>query len=314
MKLFAEIHNLQRIDVPEERMTMNPKLWTENNELYSEAHNALVDAADEFVELLGIDPKYIDDVRLVGGNASYNWNDASDLDATIMLNRDLDLKKEDIRRLQISANNLTYRVNPSLNGIDLNFYLSTRNVGGLRPARQSIYSLGERDFISGPTKYPEMESNFLAGKANYIAELIEECVDDDSNEADDCAEKLLQKLKRYRVKGLKRSEGEESTENMVWRILSRSGYIKLLKSKMEQLEKDYFRIKTPQALIRNEEFRMLVKEGAGMSTVPHSIVKWNKRILTGSDPTSLITRIKPLLALFVDEDGMSTYRSEVNPH
>ncbi len=297
MKLFKEMH-LARV---EEQDKLNPKLWTENEELQPEIHNFLVDTAEDFVQKLGIDPKYIDDVRLVGGNASYNYSDASDLDATIMLSRDMNLSKEDIRRLQISANNLTYRLNPEINGIDTNFYLSSRNVGGLRPARQSIYSLEKMDFISGPTRNPELEGNYLASKANYIAEMIEECVGYDSNESDECAEKLLQKLKRYRAKGLRSKEGEESTENLVWRVLSRSGYIKLLKTKMEQLEKDYYRLKTPSALIRNEEFRLLVREDTGINTVPNSIVKWNTRILRGEDPTSLIKRIKPILALFVCE-------------
>ena len=298
MKTLREM-NGERLRLPSKNDTLNPKFWTEDNKLIPEIHNLLVQGATDFVERLGIDPEMIDDIRLVGGNASYNYTDASDLDATIMLNRDMNLSKEDVRRLQISANNLTYRYRPTLEGVDLNFYISTRNVGGLRPAKQSIYSLSEEDFLAGPTRFPEMSPNFLAGKTNFLIELIEECVNDDEEDADECAQKIYETLKKYRVKGLQSRQGEESTENIVWKMLSNSGYIKMLKDKIDELERNYYQFKNPSSIINNEEFKMLVKEGTGVNTIPHSILKWNNRLLNGENPTEMIKRIRPIVLLFL---------------
>ena len=256
---------------------------------------ALEDRARDFVSKLGISPNDISDIRIVGGNASYAWSPDSDLDVTIMLDRNKKLTKDDVRRIGISASNLSYRVDPTIEGVDLNFYIGHRNLGGLRPAKQSVYSLN-KGFIVGPGMDHEREPNYLAGRANAWAELIESCMNDESDEADSCAEKLLKRLKRYRLSGLKSEQGEYSTPNMVWRLLSRSGYIQTLKSKIEQMEKDYYRVKNP-SLIRNEEFRVLVKDGAGINTIPSSLLKWHNKLLAGASPIQMITRMMPILNL-----------------
>lgn len=298
MKTFGTMQS-QALNMPAPKDTLNPKLFLENEQvLRPDIHDLLIEGAEEFVSRLGISPEMIDDIRIVGGNASYNYHDASDIDATIMLNREMELTKEDVRALQVAANHLTYRFRPIMEGIDLNFYISTRNVGGLRPAKQSIYSLSQQDFMAGPTKYSEVSANYLAGKANFFLELIEECVSDDSNDADTCAEDLLKRLKKFRVKGLKGKDGEESTENLIYKMLVHSGYVRVLRDKTDELEKNFVRVRNPQPIIHNEEYRMLVREGAGIDTVPHSIIKWNKRILTGANPTELIKRIRPILDVF----------------
>lgn len=299
MKTFKTMKS-QALRMPAPKDRLNPKLWMEDrNQLRPEIHNLLLVGAVDFVLRLGISSSMIDDIRIVGGNAGYNYTDASDLDVTLMLSRDTDLSKEEVRNLQISANNITYRYRPTIEGIDLNFYMSSRNVGSLRPARQSIYSLEKQEFLIGPTKSPEISANFLASKANFFLELIEECVDDDTNDADECAGKLLKTLKQYRVKGLASKQGEESTENLVWRILSTSGYIKMLKTKMDELEKNFYQLKTPSSVIRNEEYKLLIKEGTGVDTIPASILKYNKKLLLGQDIMPMIKRVKPIIALFL---------------
>ena len=276
--------------------SLNPALWN-GTRLQTGVKYAIEARAEDFVSKLGLPPSSIEDIRIVGGNASYAWDDASDLDVTIMLNRNSKLSKEEVRRLGISSSNLTYRLSPSINGIDLNFFIGHRNLGGIRPAKQSVYSFKKNSFIVGPGKGHEKEPNFLAGKANYFSEMIESCLSDSDDDSGECAEKLLKKLKRYRLTGLKSKAGEYSTANLVWRLLSRSGYIDMLKTKINQLEKDYYNIKTPE-LISNDEFRMLVRQDADDQSIPNSLIQWNKRLLRGDDPNKLFTRAKPLLDLF----------------
>lgn len=278
--------------------TLNPDIWnTDTNKLQDIVRFEIINRAEDFVERLGLKAKDIEDVRIIGGNASYNWDDESDIDATVMIRRDLNLSKQEIRRLGIAASNLTYRLQPSINGIDLNYYLSSRNVGGLRPAKQSVYSLFKDKFLVGPGSVPETDQNFIASKASFIIEQVESCLMDEEKDSDGCAEDLLRKLKRYRAKGLASKFGEYSTPNLVWRTLSRSGYIKTLKDKVQNLEKDYYKIQTP-TLIRNEEFRTLIKHGEGPDTIPVSILGWSKRILKGENPMEFISRCKMFIELF----------------
>ncbi len=275
---------------------LNPNLWS-GLSLQEGVKDAIESRAEDFISKLGLSPSSIEDLRIVGGNASYAWDDASDLDVTIMLNRNEKLTKEEVRRLGISASNLTYRLSPSINGIDLNFFIGHRNLGGIRPAKQSVYSLNKDSFLVGPGRGHEQEPNFLAGKANYFTEMIESCLSDNDDESGECAGKLLKKLKRYRLSGLKTKDGEYSTQSLVWRLLSRSGYIDLLKNKIAQIEKDYYAVKTPE-LINNNEYRMLVRQSPDNRSIPNSLIQWNKQILRGRDAMELITRAKPLIGIF----------------
>ena len=287
-----------------DKSTLNPKLWdTSDQTLLGPVRQAILERADSYVQKLGYSPNDIEDVRLVGGNASFNYTDASDLDVTIMLNRKLNLQKEDVRRLGIASANLNYRLSPSLLGIPLNFYMSHRNLGSIRPAKQSVYSLGKNKFLIGPTRNPELEPNFVAGKAAYFANLIEACVEDDSDTSKDCAAKLLKRLKAYRVKGLSSKDGEFSTENLVWRVLSRSNYISVLKDRIERLEKDFYRIQSTDLLECND-FRQLINNNSELDATPVSILKWSRRLLTGESPLEMLDRVRPIVALFLLTGGL----------
>ena len=91
----------------------------------------MIERARHFVKALGLKSKNaIEDVRLTGGNASYTYTANSDLDVTIMLNRELNLSTQEVRRLGIACSLLNYKLNPKVGDIDLNFFISSKNVGG----------------------------------------------------------------------------------------------------------------------------------------------------------------------------------------
>lgn len=295
MKSYAGFLNMN----VEPKNELNPVFWNPDKTLRESVAQALVDRASDFVKRLGKNPSEIEDVMIVGGNASYRYDDSSDLDVTILLDRNTKYSTEEIRLLGLSASGLTYRLSPSINGVDLNFYISSRNIGALRPAKQGIYSVFEERWIKPPTSNYEIHHNYITSKVNYFAELIEECINDDSTESQDCAKKLLERLKRYRISGLKSSDGENSTPNLVWRVLSTSNYINTLKEKIQQIEKDFYRVQTP-SLIRNEEFRALIREDVELG-FPSSILKWQTKILKGQNPKRMLDRILPIIELLVKE-------------
>lgn len=66
--------------------TLNPLLWTKDNELKPEVHDKIEEVVDIFKEMLNDDGIDIDikDVVILGSNASYNYTDNSDLDVHII--------------------------------------------------------------------------------------------------------------------------------------------------------------------------------------------------------------------------------------
>jgi hypothetical protein len=62
---------------------------------------------------------------------------------------------------------------------------------------------------------------------NIIDDLIESIQEDDANTAKELVQKYKDKLKKYRTCGLEKN-GEYSTENLVFKILRRNGYIEKL--------------------------------------------------------------------------------------
>lgn len=71
----------------EKHETLNPKLWNEDNTLKSEVREKILQIAKEFTNELEKDGiKFeLDDIRLVGSNCSYNYNDKSDLDIHLIM-------------------------------------------------------------------------------------------------------------------------------------------------------------------------------------------------------------------------------------
>jgi hypothetical protein len=63
--------------------TLNPKLF-KNNKLIDEVRTKIFSIVNEFKEFIEI-PINILDIRIVGSNASYNYNEHSDLDIHLIV-------------------------------------------------------------------------------------------------------------------------------------------------------------------------------------------------------------------------------------
>lgn len=74
--------------------TLNPRRWNNDETLNRNIRETIFERTRSFLERLGFSSDELDDVRIVGGNASYNYHAATDIDATIVVNRDLSLTKK----------------------------------------------------------------------------------------------------------------------------------------------------------------------------------------------------------------------------
>ena len=73
---------------------LNPKLW-ENDMLKPEVYDKLVDIYEEFIRFIDI-PLNIVDVEIVGSNASFNYNDNSDIDLHVIVNSEVNYVDKEI--------------------------------------------------------------------------------------------------------------------------------------------------------------------------------------------------------------------------
>ena len=104
--------------------TLNPRIWTEDNQLRPEVSVALKKIVNFFVEQSEINIPVLD-VYLVGSNASYNYSSHSDLDVHIITNyEDVDCNEEIV---QLLYNMLKTKFNSdyefSVHGVPVELYV-----------------------------------------------------------------------------------------------------------------------------------------------------------------------------------------------
>ena len=95
-----------------------------------------------------------------------------------------------------------------------------------------VYSILFDEWANVPEREDvTVDKELIKGKAkqwmNIIDDLLDAIKDDEASTAKEMVQKYKDKLKKYRTCGLEKG-GEYSTENLVFKILRRNGYIEKL--------------------------------------------------------------------------------------
>lgn len=112
---------------------LNPKLWNEDNTLKAEVEEKINMIVDDFLHGLEEDDiKFkLDDIKLVGSNASYNWNDKSDLDLHLVMDLSIydDLEKKEMAELLYNYAKSLWNKNYVVyfRGIPVEIFVETNN-------------------------------------------------------------------------------------------------------------------------------------------------------------------------------------------
>lgn len=130
--------------------TLNKDLWDDNNELKEEVKDKLLDIADAFLDDLkedGIDIQ-VEDIRLLGSNANYNYTDQSDLDLHIVAQIDPEKYEQQLYNCYKTIFNNKYDI--KIKGREVEVYVEDVKA----PAKSNgVYSL-----YTGWVKEPKKES------------------------------------------------------------------------------------------------------------------------------------------------------------
>ena len=236
--------NTEIIKSFESQDELNPKIWEKDGNSYTmkpEVRERLLEIANEFIDYLKIEV-IITDVVLTGSLANYNWSKYSDFDIHIIANFNqfpqshVDLYKE-FFMLKKALFNKNHDI--KLFGYETELYVESEDEAHFS---SGVYSLLYDEWQHEPEKEQvKIDKNTIERKAKQWMEIIDGVLENIEDESIEDAKELLSKykdkLKKFRTCGLEKN-GEYSSENLVFKILRRNGYLeKLMSAGTKVLEK-----------------------------------------------------------------------------
>lgn len=208
---------------------LNPKLWNSDKTIKQDVLEKLLSIVKEFIKYIDI-PLVIVDANIVGSNASYNYNDQSDIDLHIIVNNDLTYMNKDILQQLYNAKKNSFNENYDLDieGIPVELYIEDVSAGNATNGRYSIY---KQKWLQQPTpvKYniPDIseELDKYIDKSNEV--LYSENPDDIQNFLNDL----------YMMRKLSLAEtGELGVGNLVFKELRNLNILEELRNKYYELQ------------------------------------------------------------------------------
>lgn len=212
---------------------LNSILFEVNSEnkykLKPEIRQRLLDISEAFQNYISQDGLCLNvvDVRLVGSNAGYDYNDASDIDLHLVA--DLDCMSCDPAILQVALNAEKTKFNSnldiSLKSIPVELYIEDVRAG---VNSNGIYSIVKDDWIKYPTLEEPLSSEmeeFVGNKVGEWIRLISKAlIRKNENEL----QRIINRLYLMRKDGLD-SYGAKSPGNLIFKAVRKQGYLEKLK-------------------------------------------------------------------------------------
>lgn len=252
-KLIAIKENLENeveanevsLDSFKKQKELAPKIWN-GDKLNSRVRLKLLDIADDFWETTDIGWVKPKGIVLMGSICNYNWSKSSDIDLHLQVDfSEVDEKKDFVQEYFNGKKNEWNEEHSNLKifGFPVELYVedidADTNSGG-------IYDLEENDWIKKPSKNGIKQIGLnkysIKDKSAKIMTDIDDLYDlfkktDDDAKLRKIGEKahdLLDKIKAMRKDGLSRG-GESDKDNIVYKVLRRTGYMDILWNLSSQL-------------------------------------------------------------------------------
>ena len=205
---------------------LNPILW-DNNQLRPEVRVKLLEIARHFALYLNVPRLYLKDVTLSGSSAGYNYSDYSDIDLHLVVNK---LESEELFTAKKNLYNSQHDLH--IQGIPVELYVQPAN----QPHHSAgIYSVLNDHWINEPVhEEPTIDPKDIKAKARNYAGKINSAMR--SGDLAQCRE-TMDDLKRLRKAGLE-TGGEQSVENLAFKLLRARGQIDKLRKYIDKLTSD----------------------------------------------------------------------------
>jgi hypothetical protein len=211
---------------------LNPDLW-ESNRLKPQVRLALFKIAKAFVEFINVEDLELTDITISGSNASFNYNNKSDIDLHLIANsngpckvnlKDLFQAKKVIFNDQHDITILGHAVEVYVQGSE-DAHISN-----------GVYSIYDDNWVKFPkiiTAKPDITN--IEHKFEHLEAEIKQALE--SHDPQTIA-RLKKRIKDMRQSGLEKN-GEYGVENLAFKLLRNSGLIqKLFDAETKETDKE----------------------------------------------------------------------------
>lgn len=220
------------------------KIW-DGEKLSKQARLSLMDIADDFWEYCNIRWVKPEDVILTGSICNYNWSTFSDIDLHLVVDFKKVHKRTDFVQEYFDDKKNEWNNNHSslkIFGFPVELYVQDINAEAVSGG---VYDLWEDKWLKMPSKYDlkpiKLNKYAIKDTASKLMTQIDDYCETFENETDkhkievlgNRCEKLCDKIKAIRAKGLK--QGEMGTGNIVYKCLRRSSYLDKLWDLMDKI-------------------------------------------------------------------------------
>lgn len=209
--------------------SLSTKLW-DNQAMKPEVLKALRKIANAFLDALKIPKESVEDIIITGSLANYNYTQYSDIDLHIVVDYSkicTDCEKFDVVDCMDAKKSLwNERHDITVHGLEVELYVQDGKLDMTDDA--GVFSVKNNKWLKQPNKLKAVkyDKKLIARKADCFMARIETIIDEKVNDLTTIKE-LQNKIKNMRKSGLERG-GEFSAENLAFKVLRNSGYIKKL--------------------------------------------------------------------------------------
>lgn len=210
------------------KSTLSKNIFDKDKKMIDEVRKKVLEISDAFIEFLGI-KFFIHDITLTGSLANYNWSNYSDFDLHLIIDfENYDYPVEFLKEFFDAKKNIwNDKHDIKIKNYDVELYV--QNISDEHYSN-GVYSVLNNKWISEPKKLKlKINDKKILDKSDYYSKLIDDLIKkfNDGQNIEKQAFSLYQKIKNFRKSGLS-SDGENSYENLTFKLMRRNGYIKKL--------------------------------------------------------------------------------------
>jgi predicted nucleotidyltransferase len=239
-KLTENLEANKLTEAVEKHNTLNSKLFTKEEMLKDRVRDKMLEIVDEFLADLKeqeIEIK-VDDILLIGSNASYNYTKDSDIDLHVLANAKATKYEKDVAAALYSAYRSLFNKNLDIEFYDIPVEIFVETEDSARVSN-GIYSVKKNKWVKKPVQedIPEYDTKALDELVDKWEAKCKELIDDikaDKLKDEKRVVKMLEDIyDKLRKKGI--SKGEYSVENLAFKELRNKGYLDQFKDYRNEL-------------------------------------------------------------------------------
>ena len=232
--------SLALTEAVEKHNTLNSKLFTKEELLKNNVRDKMLEIVDEFLaDLKDQDIKVkVDDILLIGSNASYNYTKDSDIDLHVITNAKAVKYEPEVAAALYSAYRSLFNKNLDIEffGIPVEIFVETEDSARVS---NGIYSVKKNKWVRKPVQeeIPDYDTKALDKLVDDWESKCKKLINDIKADKLDDEKKVVKMLEdiydKLRKKGI--SKGEYSVENLAFKELRNKGYLDQLKDYRNEL-------------------------------------------------------------------------------